>query len=116
MEENWKAKVYKEKATSEPKWNSKSWIKTHEAVLERDGHKCVCCGDVNNLTVHHIVARESGGTNKQANLETLCVSCHDRIECGEDIRPVIPTKVKDNTGDWHTWVYGGFRNPGYCSL
>ena len=48
------------------------------AVLARDRHRCRAPGCVNTrfLEVHHIVAREQGGSNRAENLVTLCSSCH----------------------------------------
>jgi len=48
------------------------------AVLARDGHQCRTrgCNAKHFLEVHHIVPRNRGGTNDEANLITLCSSCH----------------------------------------
>ena len=48
------------------------------AVLARDGHRCRTrgCNAKHFLEVHHIVPRSRGGTNDEANLITLCSSCH----------------------------------------
>jgi hypothetical protein len=49
----------------------------YEQVLERDGHKCVICGEVNiRLEVHHKV-KDKGNTLE--NLDTLCMKCHHAI-------------------------------------
>ena len=45
-------------------------------ILNRDGHKCCDCGDVNRLQIHHIVERANGGSNEESNLITLCPKCH----------------------------------------
>jgi len=47
-------------------------------VLARDQHRCQApgCGRTRFLEVHHIVARQQGGTNQLENLITLCGSCH----------------------------------------
>ena len=47
-------------------------------VLARDKHRCQApgCGRTRFLEVHHIVARQKGGTNQLENLVTLCGSCH----------------------------------------
>jgi len=50
-------------------------------VLERDGHRCVDCGDTDNLHVHH---KDGNGrnvpkekqNNDMSNLVTLCSTCH----------------------------------------
>jgi hypothetical protein len=49
-----------------------------ELVLKRDGYKCVMCGNVNGINVHH--KDESGNSeypnNEPDNLITLCDACH----------------------------------------
>jgi len=47
-------------------------------VLARDKHRCQApgCGRTRFLEVHHIVARNRGGSNQAENLVTLCASCH----------------------------------------
>jgi len=57
-------------------------------VLRRDGYKCQKCGwshdewnpsDPRHLELHHIKHHAKGGENKEENLTTLCVVCHDKI-------------------------------------
>lgn len=45
-------------------------------VLDRDGWRCVRCGAAARLEVDHIRPRRAGGGNDEANLRTLCRSCH----------------------------------------
>ena len=56
--------------------STRTWRKTRERVLERDGHRCVECGSADGLTVDHVVAREYGGTDDDHNLITRCTACH----------------------------------------
>lgn len=49
---------------------------TKEAVLERDGHKCVRCGSTDSLQVDHILPQSCGGPHIIENLRTLCRSCN----------------------------------------
>jgi 5-methylcytosine-specific restriction endonuclease McrA len=44
-------------------------------VIERDGHRCLCCGDTRGLKVTHIHPRADGGPDTASNLQTLCASC-----------------------------------------
>lgn len=58
---------------------SRAWKRKRDAVIERDGNKCVHCGepgDVNTLTVDHIVSKRRGGKNDTSNLRSLCLPCH----------------------------------------
>ncbi|OPL09794.1 MAG: hypothetical protein AVO34_05100 [Firmicutes bacterium ML8_F2] len=52
-------------------------------VLERDSHRCVLCGDPEDLETHHIVWRFRGGSDHPKNLVTLCKKCHDKVTAGE---------------------------------
>lgn len=50
-----------------------------DAVLERDGHRCVVCGAVVGLVVHHKDGQGRGTktpNNEMSNLETRCRPCH----------------------------------------
>lgn len=45
-------------------------------VYDRDGHQCVKCGAVENLTIDHIHPVIRGGTNDLHNLQVLCHQCN----------------------------------------
>lgn len=48
-------------------------------ILQRDGFKCVLCGNTalnTTLEVDHIVKVENGGQNIEDNLRTLCHECN----------------------------------------
>ena len=48
-----------------------------QAAKVRDGYKCQCCGKKDcRLEVHHLLPRSKGGSDKLANLITLCSDCH----------------------------------------
>jgi 5-methylcytosine-specific restriction endonuclease McrA len=51
-------------------------------ILERDSWRCQFCGTRSNLQVHHIIYRSHGGLDDEANLITVCASCHDKIHVG----------------------------------
>lgn len=52
------------------------WQVVRETVLERDGHRCMSCGETQRLHVHHVVPRSRGGGDDPGNLITLCEGCH----------------------------------------
>lgn len=54
-------------------------------IFERDGRKCIKCGDTESLTLDHIVPIIKGGDNSLDNLQVLCKSCNSSKN----------TKVKD---------------------
>ena len=51
-----------------------------EAVFNRDGYKCICCGkgiqDGKVLTIHHLGYRIGDRSNRMSNLGTACTDCH----------------------------------------
>ena len=55
-----------------------------DRVIERDEHKCVECGSLENLCVHHLDGmgwgfKKEDKNNSIENLATVCNSCHRRI-------------------------------------
>jgi 5-methylcytosine-specific restriction endonuclease McrA len=46
-------------------------------VVDRNGWRCQSCGAMSNLEVHHKQFRSHSGHDSEANLITLCVSCHE---------------------------------------
>lgn len=53
---------------------SKQWRSIRSEVIARD-RKCVKCGSMENLQVHH-KTYERRGFEKLSDLEALCKSCH----------------------------------------
>lgn len=47
-----------------------------QAVYDRDGRRCLACGNRSKLTLDHIVPQVLGGTNDFLNLQTLCERCN----------------------------------------
>jgi 5-methylcytosine-specific restriction endonuclease McrA len=66
------------------------WIRDERrlAIYMRDGLACVYCGSSVEtgctLTLDHLRPVKSGGTNKETNLVTACLSCN----CSRGTRPV----------------------------
>jgi len=46
------------------------------ALVERCGHKCVCCGERKKLTRDHIIPILAGGSDYIANIQPLCRECN----------------------------------------
>ncbi len=53
-----------------------SWHKISKRILERDGHKCVNCGETKDLHIDHIKPVRRGGLPDDENLQVLCRTCN----------------------------------------
>lgn len=63
-----------------PKPNPKKKIPRALAklVFERDGYRCVTCGDHLDLCCDHVIAESKGGPTTFENLQTMCRPCNSR--------------------------------------
>ena len=55
-------------------WTAPKKLKA--AVYERDGHQCVYCGSLDDLSIDHKTPQSRGGTDDMDNLQTLCRPCN----------------------------------------
>lgn len=66
------------------------WEKIRIRILKRDRYLCQSCfriGIVSSASiVDHIKAKAHGGTNEDANLESICRDCHAKKTATERIR------------------------------
>jgi 5-methylcytosine-specific restriction endonuclease McrA len=60
--------------SSRPELDRSAWQRLRRAARLRDGNRCVRCGAIQRLSVHHAVE----GSNRLADLVTLCSRCHAR--------------------------------------
>jgi 5-methylcytosine-specific restriction endonuclease McrA len=80
-----------------------------EQIFERDGYRCVYCGDVfpaDQLTVDHVQARVRGGDRSGGNLVTACSGCntakgHRRV--GEFLRDNASARANFFRYAVHIW-------------
>lgn len=47
-----------------------------QKILNRDNRMCKQCGDTENLSIDHKLPISRGGSNKEHNLQILCLSCN----------------------------------------
>lgn len=79
-----------------------------KSILSRDGQECLKCGSEDNLEVHHIIPRSSGGNHAAENLATLCKDCH--LQAHSELNLSSDESVQD-TGQnqsqkkfWEVWL------------
>lgn len=46
------------------------------SVYERDGYRCISCGDWHDLSMDHIIPESKGGETTYENLQTMCMTCN----------------------------------------
>lgn len=45
-------------------------------IYQRDGHKCIYCGNEHDLTIDHLTPQSRGGDDSDQNLATACRACN----------------------------------------
>ena len=53
------------------------WV-LREEIYERDGWKCLACGQASDLSLDHIIPWSLGGPDTFENLQTLCRPCNSK--------------------------------------
>lgn len=69
-------------------------------VLWRDYHECQACHGKSGdpiLSIHHIRPRADGGSDRPANLITLCKTCHHQHHHGHALNLKVPEVLRDAT-------------------
>lgn len=62
--------------------------KKREQIYNRDGGRCVACGGIHMLTIHHRVNRGSGGSklfDGSEYLLTVCNPCNGSFEASAEV-------------------------------
>lgn len=75
-----------------------NYLRYKDEVLRQHNYKCVNCGTTENLRIHHIVPVAVGGTDNITNLIPLCLSCHEAIHFGSNVKDYKSRTGKLNGG------------------
>jgi 5-methylcytosine-specific restriction endonuclease McrA len=72
----------REPKVADPYYRSQHWLELRGRVGDRDGWRCVKCGEPAK-TIHHVVHRPKGepgptAADVDSNCECLCGKCHGR--------------------------------------
>jgi 5-methylcytosine-specific restriction endonuclease McrA len=73
--------------------STKKYKEQRLIAIKRDDYKCVKCGNVHNLCVHHVLKLSNGGTNDAKNLITLCELCHAQEHIGENVYNLLKKNI-----------------------
>jgi len=76
----------KQPITYERFLKTKYWKHVKEIILDRDNYKCIRCGNINNLHVHHTTYKNHYNEHKHlSDLITLCSDCHKKEHNKKDV-------------------------------
>lgn len=77
--------------------------KVKKAVWERDGERCIFCGDHRAMPNAHIVPRSQGGLGVEENVVTACIGCHHKLDNTEERREMLEKAKEYVTGIYPGW-------------
>ena len=71
-----------------------AWARMRRRALDRDGWRCVLCGEPGRLEVDHIQPIAEGGAALALdNLRTLCRGCHVAVTATAN-RRAVPAEIE----------------------
>lgn len=77
--------------------------KVKDRVWERDGGKCIICGNHQAMPNSHFIRRSQGGLGIEENIVTMCLLCHSMYDQGSDRRTIeayTEKYLKSHYPDW----------------
>ncbi len=75
-------------------------------MRRRDGNRCVVCGSIYRLSVHHVVPAVEGGKDVLDNLVTLCPTHHSRADAAR-------RRLRPGSGEMPPHVHDAATDPRY---
>lgn len=75
-----------------------------DKVWERDGERCIICGDHYAMPNSHYIRRSQGGLGIEENIVTMCRNCHAMYDQGayrEAIRVRTEKYLRSKYPDWN---------------
>ncbi len=81
LRSNWNKREKGASNTTTARGYGHKWRQIRTTVLKRDEYLCMLCKQAGVIAaakhVDHIVSKSQGGTDDPANLQSLCVPCHE---------------------------------------
>ena len=70
-------------------------------VKVRDRNRCIYCGDMSWIEIHHLIERSLGGMGIEQNLVCLCSVHHKQLHAGnKDIKNVVKKYLEKKYPDF----------------
>jgi 5-methylcytosine-specific restriction endonuclease McrA len=85
-------------------------VLSRENIFKRDGHKCVYCSSVKNLTIDHVIPKSKGGKNNWDNLVTCCSSCNAKKGDRTPEQANLKLNVKPSKPHPLYFIYKSYKN------
>lgn len=77
--------------------------KVKDIVWDRDGGRCIICGNHQAMPNSHFIRRSQGGLGIEENIVTMCHLCHSMYDQGSDRRAIetyTENYLKSHYPDW----------------
>jgi 5-methylcytosine-specific restriction endonuclease McrA len=77
--------------------------KVKDRVWERDGGRCIICGNHQAMPNSHFIRRSQGGLGIEENIVTMCHLCHSMYDQGSDRRTIeayTEKYLRSHYSDW----------------
>jgi 5-methylcytosine-specific restriction endonuclease McrA len=77
--------------------------KVRDRVWERDGGRCIICGNHQAMPNSHFIRRSQGGLGIEENIVTMCHLCHSMYDQGSDRRTIEAYTEKYLKSHYPNW-------------
>lgn len=77
--------------------------KVKRRVWERDGERCIICGNSQAMPNAHYISRAQGGLGIEENIVTLCIQCHNEFDNSikrAEYKKYIENYLKEKYPEW----------------
>ena len=73
-----------------------------DKVWERDGHRCIICGNHQAMPNSHYIKRSQGGLGIEENITTMCLTCHNAFDGTgrKHLLPRVKEYLKNHYPEW----------------
>ena len=72
-------------------------------VWERDGERCIICGNPEAMPNSHYIRRSRGGLGVEQNIVSMCMCCHSMYDQGIDREAIATYTEKYLRSKYPNW-------------